>query len=356
MKAQLNWAVTAYVDWRNECLHNFNYDVGIYYADLLDLKSLTKENLQHALCRFIPEVTKKKGDGLFPGKTLYQMVVAIQKYLWINKIKWKLVEGDDFEELKTVLDNVMKERTEANVGVVVRQADLITYDMEFKLWEKGVLGEDSPDKLRNTVLFLLGVNMYLRAVEDHYNLRRSVPGQCSQISFEMNDKDIMCMVYREDSTTKTHDGGLKDMRAERKIVWVYPSENLDRCPVRLTQKYLSLCPRFVKKPNFYLRSLEKPTPKQCYAEQVVGSQTLSKLIGSIMEKGEFEGFFTNHSTRRTGGTCLFRAGIQCKLVKECTGYRSDAVDKYQVTSHEQREKLCQIIREEPKCQLMRFPN
>ena len=168
-ESKMNWAVSAYIDWHNERLDKFNYDVGIYYADITDLGSLTKENLQHALCHFIPEVTKKKGDGLYPGRTLYEMIVAIQKYLWVNKLKWKLVEGDDFEELRTVLDNIMTERTQMNIGVNTRQAELITYEMERKLWKKGVLGESNPDQLRNSVLFLLGVNLYLRAVEDHYN-------------------------------------------------------------------------------------------------------------------------------------------------------------------------------------------
>ena len=51
------------------------------------------------------------------------------------------------------------------------------------------------------------------------------------------------MVYREDTVTKTHNGGLNDMRKERKIVWVYPCENPLQCPVRLAEKYLSLCPK-----------------------------------------------------------------------------------------------------------------
>ena len=70
----------AYVDWRNDRLKNFKYDVGIYEADLENIETLTKENLQHSLCHFIPEVTKIKGEGLYPGKTLYQMVAAIQCY------------------------------------------------------------------------------------------------------------------------------------------------------------------------------------------------------------------------------------------------------------------------------------
>ena len=115
---KVDWAVTAYIDWQNERLEKYQYDPAIYFADLLKLESLEKENLNHALCRFIPEVTKKRGTGPYPGATLYQMIVGIQKYLVVNKLKWKLIEGSEFEDMQTVLDNVMQERTVANIGVV----------------------------------------------------------------------------------------------------------------------------------------------------------------------------------------------------------------------------------------------
>ena len=258
-ESKVDWAVTAYNDWRRERLNNYNYDPAIYFADLENLENLSKENLQHALCRFIPEVTCKRGQGPFPGGTLYQMIVAIQKYLVTNKIKWKLVHGDDFEELRTVLDNVMQEQTAQNIGVVKRQAGIISYEAENLLWEKGILGEDTPDKLRNTVLFLLGINVTLRAVEEHNQLRRDMPNMKSQLAFVLNPKGLRCLLYKEDSITKTHDGGLKDMRYERKVVWIYPNlGDVSRCPVRLVHKYISLCPKYEKKPNFYLQSLQKP--------------------------------------------------------------------------------------------------
>ena len=160
-EAKVNWAVTAYNDWRNERLHNFNYDVGIYYADLNTLETLEKSNLEHALCRFIPEVTRVKGDGPYPGKMLYQMIVAIQKYLNINKINWKLVDGNDFHDLHVVLDNVMQERTALNIGVTKKQVQVISYETEQDLWNRVFLGEDTPDKLCDTALFLIGINVYL---------------------------------------------------------------------------------------------------------------------------------------------------------------------------------------------------
>ena len=51
--------------------------------------------------------------------------------------------------------------------------------------------------------------------------------------------------------------------------------------------------------------------------------------------------------RRIGGTRLFQAGIDRKLVKEATGHRSDAVDKYQLTSHAQRKTMSAILQNNP---------
>ena len=346
----VNWGVNAYNEWRNYRLETFNYDFAIYNADLNDLSNLKVENFSHALCRFIPEVTKKKGDGPYPGHTLYQMVGAIQKYLNINKIPWVIAEGKgvDFEEVGNVLDNVMKERTTANIGVVKRQAGVVTPEIENQLWENGLLGEDTPDKLCNTVLFLLGLNVTLRAVDEHYHLRRDMTNKSSQLQFERSPNGDKCLVYREDFVTKTHDGGIKDRKHDRKVVWVYPNDNPIRCTVRLVEKYLSLCPKYTKKENFYLQSRAKPTPKVWYQEQVIGKNTISKVVQVMVKTSKIEGFFSNHSLRRSGGTRLFNQGVDRKLVKEITGHRSDAVDAYQVTSHHQREVCSRILQGQSK--------
>ena len=85
-ESKMNWAVKSFIDWREERLINFNYNVAIYYSDLNDLANLKLENFREAMCYFIPEVTKSKGEGLYPGRTLYQMCMSIQKYLNVNKI------------------------------------------------------------------------------------------------------------------------------------------------------------------------------------------------------------------------------------------------------------------------------
>ena len=221
-------------------------------------------------------------------------------------------------------------------------------EIESKMWETNVLGEDTPDKLRDTVLYLLGVNCALRAGDEHYNLRR--PGGCtsSQLSFELNEFGIRCLVYREDSVTKTNKGGLRDMKKERKIVWIKPNSDLTRCPVRIIEKYLNLLPLTGVKPNLYLQSLKWPRPNIWYNTVPVGINSIRKVVGSLLKDVGLDGYFTNHSLRRTCATRLFQAGEDVKLIKEVTGHISDAVTKYQETSDAQRMHVSSVIQGDVK--------
>ena len=340
--SKMSWGVNSYNEWRKARVANA-YNESVFNANLEDLSNLNKEELEESLCHFVPEVTKSKGEGAYPGKMLYEMVVSIQKYLNVNKINWKLVDGPDFGTLRPVLDNVMKERALQHIGLVTKQAQVITYEYEEKLWNSGILGEDTPQKLRDTVLFLLGINLALRAGDEHYFLRRDTPDRKSQISFERDSAGIRCLVYREDCVTKTNSGGLNDMNKQRKIVWVYPSDNVNKCPVRLTDKYISLCPPYFRKANFYLQGLHKTNPAVWYGEQVLGINSIRKVVKNMLSSAEIDGYFTNHSLRRSGCTRLFQAGIDRKIVKEISGHRSDAVDKYQITSDIQKQQVSNVI-------------
>ena len=230
--AKVQWAVRAFKDWRNTKLSDpTTYDYLIYESDIEKVEKLSIDSFQFCMCKFISEVTKQKDGSDYPGRTLYQMCVSIQKHLNHNGINWKLVEGHEFRQLRNVLDNVMKERAAQNIGMVCRQAQYISLDYENKLWENQVLGEQNPDQLRDTVTFLLGINLGLRAGDEHYDLRCYSDQKASQLSFKQDNKGTKCLVYYEDSITKTNDGGLASMRKDRKIVWVYPSKNVVRCPV-----------------------------------------------------------------------------------------------------------------------------
>ena len=99
---------------------------------------------------------------------------------------------------------------------------------------------------------------------------------------------------------------------------MYPNKNINRCTVRLVDKYMSLLlpvgPK-TKKSNFYLHSLEKPNPAQWYGECVVGCHTLCKIVKNLLKSAKLDGYFTNHSLTCTGTTRLFQAGVDRNIIK-----------------------------------------
>ena len=159
----------------------------------------------------------------------------------------------------------------------------------------------------------------------------------------MNSLGKKCVVYREDTITKTNLGGLHDMKKDRKIVWINPNNNSSRCPVRLIEKYLNLLPEGGSKLNLYLHSLKHPKPFVWHTTTPLGINKVRTVVSSMLRDAGLDGFFTDHSLRRTCATRLFQAGTNVKLIKEITGHVSTAVEKYETTSDQQRMHLSNML-------------
>ena len=83
----MQWGVRAYSEWRKAKLEDIvNFDVKVFESDIENVNWLMKEAFSHVMCIFIVEVTKVKDGSDYPGKTLYEMVTSIQKYLHQNKV------------------------------------------------------------------------------------------------------------------------------------------------------------------------------------------------------------------------------------------------------------------------------
>ena len=77
----------------------------------------------------------------------------------------RVLNDDNFLQVKHSLDYYMKERPEKGLGVDKKQADIITYKMKEVLWEKSILGDRNPEQLVQTLYYPIGVNMGLLATE-----------------------------------------------------------------------------------------------------------------------------------------------------------------------------------------------
>lgn len=310
----------------------------------VQLEAMTGDELNYAIARFVVEVKKENGDE-YPGETLRGMVVMLQLYLETLGREYKFL-SDDFMQLRNTVDTIMKERRRKGIGMTTKQAEIITIGEEDMLWEKGVLGDDTPRKLMRTVFYLVGLNFALRAGKEHRDLRYGVENN-PQIKLLRDDSGKQFMRYTE-HVSKANQGGLKDRQTRQKVVDAYENTtNSERCIVRLFQLYVSHSPE--NRPSaFYLRPLDRPSGNIWYSSQAVGRQKLQGIVADICKEGGLLGHRTNHSLRATAATRLYSANVDEQLITEVTGHRSMAVRNYKRTSDAQKRSINEIVQGQVK--------
>ena len=234
---KVNWVRRMYNDWRE--FRNGNPNLQSINSNIEEFNHLKKDEFANNVCRFISEVKKVDGSD-FPPRTLYDIVLCLQFWLESNGINWRLISDNEFTSVKYTVDNLMKQRAASGLGNIVRQAEVLTFTDEDLLWCLGLLGTHSPEVLVNTVVFMLGLSCSLRAGKEH-RILRSIPFH-SQFKFLYDNEGKMYLQYTEDVGLKTNKGGLKHRGVQQKVVEVYCSSNLERCPVRIFQFYLEKLP------------------------------------------------------------------------------------------------------------------
>ena len=126
-----------YADWHS--VHNLTHGSDDFVdCDLENSVRVSVQSLISQMCKFITEI-RKLDDIDFPAKTL-----CVQFHLEKNGIMWRLLDDEQFTELKFTLDNVMRQCTSTGIGISVKKADIISKTDEDILWSKGILGSENP--------------------------------------------------------------------------------------------------------------------------------------------------------------------------------------------------------------------
>ena len=103
--------------------------------------------------------------------------------------------------------------------------------MEERLWEQGLLGDDSPQVLSKTLVFMIGFCFALRSGEEHKRLCHK-PSQFQLVEIPGSTPFLR---YKED-VSKTNQAGLNHCKVVPKEVIHYANtQNPKRCLVCLYQ-------------------------------------------------------------------------------------------------------------------------
>lgn len=148
---------------------------------------------------------RKKDGTEFPPNSLHHIVCGLMRYLRANgQPSIDFFIDPEFCTFKTSLDAEMKRLQTQGLGSKKRQAEEITLDEEDLLWEKGLLGDATPQTLLDTMIYCNGLYFALRSGREHRQLRLD---NC-QIQVVENEGDRPFLRYTED-ISKNRPGGLK---------------------------------------------------------------------------------------------------------------------------------------------------
>ena len=309
-KKKIKLAVNMYEEWRRVRMMDPYVPSQIKTSDLNKLLTFSQGDFEYSMSRFVREV-KKVDDSDFPPATLREIVIMIQMYLHENSVNWKLLDDEVFPILRNVLDNTMKERTA--VGLGVRQSSsVISMAHEQILFRKNVFGEENPQQLLDTVIYLLGLHLALHGGVEHSRLRR--PGFDCQIIVGYDNFGRKWLTYSQQPLQKTNQGGLCGKR-DTKTVYVYSSSNIMNCPVRLFEKYIGLLPSAKSCKKLYMRPKIKPTPVVWYCDQAYGNNNIGSTVKKLCKMGGIEGKYTNHSLHATSASRMYQSDIPEQVIK-----------------------------------------
>ena len=119
---KVNWATKMYREWR--IFRNDNSELQKINCDLDNVSTISKSSLIEGICKFITEVKKLDGSE-FSAHTLYDIVICLQFHLETLGYNYRLLNQDQFSEIRFTLDNVMKLRTAQGVLSVVHKAQIL---------------------------------------------------------------------------------------------------------------------------------------------------------------------------------------------------------------------------------------
>ena len=102
--------------------------------------------------QFVVETRKDKGEHYLPDNQ-HQICCGLQQALRAaGNADINLFDGKEFAPFRDLLDGELKSLNGTGKYIYKKRAEIITVEMEDILWERGLLGDHSPQVLVGTMV------------------------------------------------------------------------------------------------------------------------------------------------------------------------------------------------------------
>ena len=122
-------------------------------------------------------------------------------YCHSKGVYYKFMQDADFADIHNTLDNTMKKLSKLSKITCKEKAQPFILSEEDAMWHDGILGQDNPEQLINTLMYLLGVHLSLRAIDKYKALK---VGYYSQIKIKYDEEHECKFLQYTELRSKNH--------------------------------------------------------------------------------------------------------------------------------------------------------
>ena len=304
------------------------------------LSEIPPPELDRLLGHFYCKVRKADGSTYEPDSlTAFQR--SIDRHLTKDLHKtYSVIRDVEFASSREKLKAACKKLKKDGKGNKSKASEPLENSEVQKMWEKGALGDESPEVLQNTVWYLLTLHMGMRGRDEHYKLKYG------DLNIHTTDEGYKYVEFNE-RDTKTRSGESSASRPFSPKMWSTPQNN-QQCPVRIYEKYLQKRPPQMCEPDspFYLAVNYKPSPanEYWYKQQKMGKERIGNIMKRMAAAADITGKKTNHSARKTMITALTKNDVPETQIMQLSGHTNvQSLNSYKKASINQQKKMSHVL-------------
>ncbi|XP_061174899.1 uncharacterized protein KIAA1958 homolog [Saccostrea echinata] len=308
-----------------------------------DLNEIPCDELDQLLAMFVLSVRKTDGQEYEPS-SLRSIISSLDRKLGRQKYGHKIMDSQDdsFRLTRDALKAKQKNLKKQGKGNKPSKAEAISDEEINILYEKKILGNETPESLMYTLWFNNSIHFGLRGVTEHYNLR------WGDIKLKVSSDGTEYLEYNERQTKTRTGDNIVDIRQVKPKMF---SSGDIRDPVQSYKLYSAKRPLGFSSDEdpFYLSKrtipLDDPRSNKWYLKQKVGEKKLASFMKEMAVKANFTGKkLTNHSARKHLIQKLRDENVPPTDIMQISGHKNvQSVLNYSSITENQQRKYSHIL-------------